>query len=212
MEALSYVIILAIIAALLLIYEKGVRPIKKACDGFAMAYLALYQETVGGAVPASGIRYIQAGEEGGVRLLPLAEQDPAVARALERTASQAAQTHFDQMRQALEGCFDAIGNSERYRNLYFQPLNEIYALAHYFIVAGRQPEQIVKQTELADAEGFMQKHKQVCQQLARRLSREGLAKFQAACQQDSPGAPDSIQDRAGRGGAAPATNQEEEDV
>ena len=180
MEALSYAIILAIIAALLLIYEKGLRPVKKACDEFAMAYLALYQETVGGVV-ASGIRYIQAGEEGGVRLLPLEEQDAAVAKALERAAGQKAQARLDQMRQALERCFDAIGSSERYRNLYFQPLNEIYALAHYFILAGRQPEQIAKHTELADAEGFLHKHQQVCQQLARRLSREGLAKFQAAC-------------------------------
>ena len=87
--------------------------------------------------------------------------------------------------------------------MYFQPLNEIYALAHYFILAGREPEQIVKHAELADAEGFMHKHQQVCQQLARRLSRDGLTKFHAA--------PDRTQDRAGRG-AAPATNQEEEDV
>lgn len=85
MEALSYVIILAIIAALLLIYEKGLRPIKKACDGFALAYLALHQETVGNAVP-TGIRYIQAGEGGRIRLLPLEEQEAAVARALERAA------------------------------------------------------------------------------------------------------------------------------
>lgn len=182
MEALSYVIILAIIAALLLIYEKGLRPIKKACDGFALAYLALYQETVGGTVP-SGIRYIQAGEEDGIRLLPMEEQDAAVAQALERAAGQKAQAHLDQMRQALERCFDAIGSSERYRNMYFQPLNEIYALAHYFILAGREPEQIVKHAELADAEGFMHKHQQVCQQLARRLSRDGLTKFQAACRQ-----------------------------
>ena len=40
------------------------------------------------------------------------------------------------------------------RNMHFQPLNEIYALAHYFLLAGRQPEQIVKQTELADVEGL----------------------------------------------------------
>lgn len=147
-----------------------------------MAYLALYQETVGGTVP-SGIRYIQAGEEDGIRLLPMEEQDAAVAQALERAAGQKAQAHLDQMRQALERCFDAIGSSERYRNMYFQPLNEIYALAHYFILAGREPEQIVKHAELADAEGFMHKHQQVCQQLARRLSREGLTKFQAARRQ-----------------------------
>ena len=88
------------------------------------------------------------------------EQDAAVAQALERAAGQKAQAHLDQMRQALERCFDAIGSSERYRNMYFQPLNEIYALAHYFILAGREPEQIVKHAELADAEGFMHKHQQ----------------------------------------------------
>ena len=144
--------------------------------------------------------------------MPLEEQEAAVARALERAAGQEAQAHLGRMRQALEGCFDAIGSSERYRNLYFQPLNEIYALAHYFILAGREPEQIVKHAELADAEGFMHKHQQVCQQLARRLSRDGLTKFQAACRQGQPAAADRTQDRAGRGGAAPATNQEEEDV
>lgn len=64
--------------------------------------------------------------------MPMEEQDAAVAQALERAAGQEAQAHLDQMRQALERCFDAIGSSERYRNLYFQPLNEIYALAHYF--------------------------------------------------------------------------------
>lgn len=115
--------------------------------------------------------------------MPMEEQDAAVAQALERAAGQKAQAHLGRMRQALEGCFDAIGSSERYRNMYFQPLNEIYALAHYFILAGREPEQIVKHAELADAEGFMHKHQQVCQQLARRLSRNGLTKFQAACRQ-----------------------------
>lgn len=110
--------------------------------------------------------------------MPMEEQDAAVAQALERAAGQKAQAHLDQMRQALERCFDAIGSSERYRNMYFQPLNEIYALAHYFILAGREPEQIVKHAELADAED-----QQVCQQLARRLSRDGLTKFQAACRQ-----------------------------
>lgn len=59
-----------------------------------MAYLALYQETVGGTVP-SGIRYIQAGEEDGIRLLPMEEQDAAVAQALERAAGQKAQAHLD---------------------------------------------------------------------------------------------------------------------
>ena len=96
--------------------------------------------------------------------------------------------------------------------MHFQPLNEIYALAHYFVLAGRQPEQIVKQTEPADVEGFMHKHNRACQPLARWMSRAGSTKFQAVCRQGSPEAPDSTQDRAGRGGAAPATNQEEEDV
>ena len=76
-------------------------------------------------------------------MLPMEEQDAAVAQALERAAGQKAQAHLDQMRQALEGCFDAIGSSERYRNLYVQPLNESYALPHYVIVAGREPDHIV---------------------------------------------------------------------